>query len=995
MANTSISQGARNDTPEGILRKHLSPALKGAGWDSLISAIATGDAYVKETATSAFDQLFKSTASGIYLDRIAANDGFTRPPGIGISDDVFRKLAIKTTARKQVVQVILETLEAYYGSDATRAFSISSVEEPYALVDGDQLLIKIDNEPVVTVTFQVDDFQQISSGKAIEVVARINRAFKLNNSTGYAVSFKDPSQNKTFVKIFSGSLGLSGAVSIHGGKAQNILKFPTPVHPISTDGPQPGTQFNILGGTGINGVSSGRVRFTYTGGSDPDLIEVRIGDYANIFGSIFSSTLRGSYKVVDVSTTTVEFESNDLSWPSSVTITSIDDIKFFRPTVSNIQSTGRMATVVQGDPSVLEVLLPATTEAVSRSKNTGAYLHVAPSITVVSGVRDSTGTITINTSTPHGLSTGDLVFIDDLKPSNTVAYTTGWSDSDPNIIISGYAYGQAVLLPNGNVLFAGGYDGAASKEAFIYNTTTNTWAPASDMNVARYRFQMTLLQNGKVLVQGGVGLNSAELYDYVTDTWTTTGSTPTNRTEAPCVTLKNGKVLLIGGDNTTSALLYDPVTGLWISAASTPVIYDAGAAVLLPDGRVVVGGGRTSFAPSIYNPTIDSWQQSSTAFTSAMGSLDRIQAVYLPIGQSGKVLFTGGADDTIPSYETGCYLYDPSTQVLTVIDSLSIGRRDHGIVVMRDGNVMVMGGEIANDFSDTNSIEILDIHTLTWSNGTSMMQARGGFPVVKLNDNRIMAIGGVDFITIFHSSETYTDYHAVLAGGGINGLFKVISTPDADSFTYSTPDFKISTTLINNQGSVTPIKTPTNSIAGPFVYDMSGVSVTNIETTLTQQLVAANNYTIINVTNSSQFPDAEGYLVFGFGTAISTFPVKYLGRISNTTLLLDSSHVLPYTLPLGTTVTLLHSRGVFEPDEPEKVGSFYLTASSAGRVAASNTIDNLVAFGINLKKTVIYPGDIGLGNAGYPASGSDKLSDKIVVWGSDEIDDEVTEARSE
>ena len=62
----------------------------------------------------------------------------------------------------------------------------------------------------------------------------------------------------------------------------------------------------------------------------------------------------------------------------------------------------------------------------------------------------------------------------------------------------------------------------------------------------------TLLNNGKVLVTGGVGISSnlasAELYDPVTGTWSTTGSMSVARGTYPTVTLLNtGSVLVAGG----------------------------------------------------------------------------------------------------------------------------------------------------------------------------------------------------------------------------------------------------------------------------------------------------------------------------------------------------------------------------------------------------------------------------------------------------------------
>jgi len=87
----------------------------------------------------------------------------------------------------------------------------------------------------------------------------------------------------------------------------------------------------------------------------------------------------------------------------------------------------------------------------------------------------------------------------------------------------------AVLLPNGNVLIAGGMSDTLSKNrkiasallssAEIYDTKTDSFKSTGNMITPRLWFSSILLNNGKVLVTGGKGkknndiLNSAELYD--------------------------------------------------------------------------------------------------------------------------------------------------------------------------------------------------------------------------------------------------------------------------------------------------------------------------------------------------------------------------------------------------------------------------------------------------------------------------------------------------
>lgn len=81
----------------------------------------------------------------------------------------------------------------------------------------------------------------------------------------------------------------------------------------------------------------------------------------------------------------------------------------------------------------------------------------------------------------------------------------------------------ATLLPNGQLLVAGGYGSSGYlKSTELYNPTTGNWTTTGsmDMTLARDFHTATLLNNGQVLVTGGAAnsispssaVNSAELY---------------------------------------------------------------------------------------------------------------------------------------------------------------------------------------------------------------------------------------------------------------------------------------------------------------------------------------------------------------------------------------------------------------------------------------------------------------------------------------------------
>ena len=248
----------------------------------------------------------------------------------------------------------------------------------------------------------------------------------------------------------------------------------------------------------------------------------------------------------------------------------------------------------------------------------------------------------------------------------------------------------ATLLPDGKVLVAGGtvsnsvdtaggtvsnsVDTGGGKpplaSAELYDPKSGSWTATGKMPTPRQGHTATLLPDGKVLVAGGLGSNSASLkpplasaalYDPGSGSWTATGNMVTPRTDFTATLLPDGKVLVAGGLHSgvlaAAAELYDPGNGSWTATASMVTPRADFTATLLPDGKVLVAGGSGSNGPlasaELYDPGSRSWTATGDMVTPPRQSHT---ATLLP---GGKVLVAGGFATEPPVL--AAELYEPGS----------------------------------------------------------------------------------------------------------------------------------------------------------------------------------------------------------------------------------------------------------------------------------------------------------------------------------------------
>lgn len=351
------------------LRQYLNPYIKGPAVDAVLEALAAGPAaYLIDNVRAVNDQLYVVSASGRYLDERLAEYGITRPPSVGLSDEVFRDIGIEVKNRKQVRDLINQLLSAIFGDEYTRAINQARAYEPYNLKDGDQLIVNFDDKTTVPITFKTTDFASIAAATAQEVADAITKNLRALGFTGTAIAKDDG--NGPYVQILSDTIGPASSVTVVGGRAQNELLF---------DAPVPATG-NMSTQWTISLQPGGKIRFTWTGGANPQLGKVSEGDYVNVFGGGFASTANeGSYTVLTakggiagVSYFEVE---NPLGTPG-VVVQGLDSaILFYNPVRKTLASRLAFAAVYQTQGRTLQVFLPAATQVIRRGRVGSAHLH--------------------------------------------------------------------------------------------------------------------------------------------------------------------------------------------------------------------------------------------------------------------------------------------------------------------------------------------------------------------------------------------------------------------------------------------------------------------------------------------------------------------------------------------------------------------------------------------------------------------------------------------
>jgi hypothetical protein len=464
---------------------------------------------------------------------------------------------------------------------------------------------------------------------------------------------------------------------------------------------------------------------------------------------------------------------------STADLTSTTSWNSSKPAFATVGAASGVATSI----ALGSTVITATSSASSGSVSGSATLIVTPAALQSISITPNAPSLVITYFT-------QLIAVGTYSDGTTAKVTTtvNWASTMPSVASVGLTTGMvtAVLLGSTTIsATAGSITGTT-----VLSVIANPWSSTGGMQTPRFGHTATPLSDGKVLVAGGIGnqsaitempLASSEIYDPVAGTWTATGSLNAARSGQTATLLPNGKVLLAGGNNLAngvaggsvlaSAEIYDPAAGSWTPTASLASARSGHTATLLANGTVLVVGGSGSVLASaeIYDPGTGTWKPAGSL--AAVGYVNT--ATLLPNGTVLVVVVLFSVDGSgTSSAVSSAEIYDPVAGTWTPTGSPATVRTSQTATLLQNGTVLVVGGADVQGVS-LSSAEIYDPGTGSWRATGDLNRSRFGHTATLLPSGTVLVVAGdyldaspVDSGGLTSTAETYNPVSGTWTSAG-------------------------------------------------------------------------------------------------------------------------------------------------------------------------------------------------------------------------------------
>ena len=335
---------------------------------------------------------------------------------------------------------------------------------------------------------------------------------------------------------------------------------------------------------------------------------------------------------------------------------------------------------------------------------------------------------------------------------------------------------QVLITGGGNILFQEpSVKFETASLAYQWDTTLQRMNPVPDMNEDRAAHTATLLQDGRVLISGGMRYagpdnngyrtevtNSVELWD--PEMWAFVPMQPMNEPRAfhQAVLLDDGRVLVIGGSRgfggsgaissfehalasgMRTTEIFDPVQGNWQQGPNLPEKNVGGRAIKDGGGAILLAGGINS--QDTAQDVVYRFDPQAT-YVNQVATMNVPRAFFsMVLLRDNRVLVAGGYEGSIGSLTSldSTELFDPGSQTFSIStplpEPIAFGTAVQGIL----GNDMVYitGGNSENRSVTGTTLMTFNPGNESTASGRTSNQDHGGGIVVMVGNGAIGVVSG-------------------------------------------------------------------------------------------------------------------------------------------------------------------------------------------------------------------------------------------------------------
>lgn len=220
----------------------------------------------------------------------------------------------------------------------------------------------------------------------------------------------------------------------------------------------------------------------------------------------------------------------------------------------------------------------------------------------------------------------------------------------------------------------------------------------------------------------------------------------------------------------------------------------------------------------------------------------------------------------------------------------------------------------------------------------------------------------------FKKGEVVKIYNVPDPDSTLNGSFVIDSVPNALSFTYRSLGLPAGQNNIGNvrverigmasNGSLAYLSSAgiNTGITGPYMWSSTAPYViSSLTSNIQADIKAGNNVRSIAVSAVNNIPNAEGFVIFDFGTEREEGPVRYLYKPTDASLQLDPAYVFKNNHDVGSSVTVIRRRGAHVMSGLGKEYPAYITDPAVARETLQDLMKKVKSVGIFIEFLVRYP----------------------------------------